>query len=234
MRQGEKTVGIIGGMGPEATVEFMRRVIAATPARDDRDHLHMLVDNNPKIPSRIAAIIEGTGEDPAPVLCEMAKGLEAQGADFLVMPCNTAHYYLTQIARCVNIPLLNMVDLSVKALLAAEAKPRRIGMLASPAVRRVGLYGRQLEQAGLQTIFPGQQDEALILAIIKAVKAGQLRDEHRKDYARIATSLSEGGAEALLIACTELSIMGPPAGITRPAFDTLDILVEATIGAARN
>ena len=72
MRQGEKTVGIIGGMGPEATVEFMRRVIAATPARDDRDHLHMLVDNNPKIPSRIAAIIEGTGEDPAPVLCGQA------------------------------------------------------------------------------------------------------------------------------------------------------------------
>src|ERR1700723_4357749 len=89
-----RIVGIIGGMGPEATVDLMRRVIAATPARDDADHIHLLVDNNPKVPSRIAALIDGTGCDPAPALCEMAKGLEAQGADFLVIPCNTAHYYL--------------------------------------------------------------------------------------------------------------------------------------------
>jgi len=79
MRRGEKVVGIIGGMGPEATVDFMRRLIAATPARDDHDHLHVLADNNSKVPSRIAALIEGTGEDPAPVLCEMAKGLEIPG-----------------------------------------------------------------------------------------------------------------------------------------------------------
>ena len=79
-----KTVGVIGGMGPEATVDFLRRLVARTPARDDADHLRVLVDNNPKIPSRIAALIEGTGEDPTPVLCDMARGLQAQGADFLV------------------------------------------------------------------------------------------------------------------------------------------------------
>src|SRR4029079_16769265 len=133
-RRGEKVVGIIGGMGPEATVDFMRRLIAATPARDDHDHLHVLADNNSKVPSRIAALIEGTGEDPSPVLCEMAKGLQAQGADFLVMPCTTAHYYLGAIADSVQIPVLDMVDLSVQRLLALDSKPRRIGMLASPAV----------------------------------------------------------------------------------------------------
>src|SRR4051812_24371314 len=128
----EKVVGVIGGMGPEATVDFMRRLVARTPARDDADHLHVLVDNNPKIPSRIAVLIEGTGEDPTPVLCAMARGLQAQGADFLVMPCNTAHYYLPAIARSVTIPALDMVDLSIQKLAAAE--PLRIGMLASPAV----------------------------------------------------------------------------------------------------
>src|SRR5579863_8958181 len=102
----EKVVGVIGGMGPEATVDFMHRLIAATPARDDADHLHILVDNNPKIPSRIAALIDGTGEDPTPVLRAMARGLEAQGADFLVIPCNTAHHYLPAIAESVRIPLL--------------------------------------------------------------------------------------------------------------------------------
>ena len=88
-----KTVGVIGGMGPEATVDLMTRVIGKTPAVNDQDHLRMLVDNNPKIPSRIAAIIEGTGESPVPVLTEMARGLEVQGASFLAIPCNTAHVY---------------------------------------------------------------------------------------------------------------------------------------------
>ena len=230
----EKIVGIIGGMGPEATVDFMRRVIAKTPAQDDKDHLRMLVDNNPKIPSRIAALIEGTGEDPSPVLCEMAKGLQAQGADFLVMPCNTAHYYLGTIARSVQIPMLDMVELSVQKLLALDSKPRRIGMLASPAVRLVGLYDRKFERVGLEAVYPGPQHESELLAIIKAVKAGQLNTRHRKDYARIAAAVSDAGADAFLIACTEFSVMGPPEGIVRPIFDTMDVLADATLATARN
>ena len=83
-----RIVGVIGGMGPEATVDFLRRIVAATPARDDADHIRVLVDNNPKIPSRLAALVDGTGEDPLPVLIAMAQGLERQGADFLTMPCN--------------------------------------------------------------------------------------------------------------------------------------------------
>jgi len=233
MEQREKIVGIIGGMGPEATVDFMRRLIAATPAQDDRDHLHVLADNNSKIPSRIAALIEGTGEDPTPVLCRMAQGLEAQGADFLVIPCNTAHHYLPAIARSVRIPLLDMVELSVKKLLTAGTKPRRIGVLATPAVRLVGLYSERMERAGLQALFPAPLDEAALLAVIKAVKAGQFNEAHRKDYARIAKGLADVGAEALLMACTELSIIGPPDGVTAPVIDTLDVLVQATIATAR-
>ena len=233
MEQREKIVGIIGGMGPEATVDFMHRLVAATPARDDKDHLHVLADNNPKIPSRIAALIEGTGEDPTPVLCRMAQGLEAQGADFLVIPCNTAHYYLPAIARSVRIPLLDMVELSVKKLLAAGSKPRRIGMLASPAVRLVGLYSGRMEGAGLEAMFTRQPEEDALLAVIKAVKAGQVSERHRKDYAQVAKSLADAGAEAFLIACTELSVMGPPEAVTAPVIDTLDVLVQATIATAR-
>lgn len=234
MQQGEKIVGIIGGMGPEATVDFMHRLIAATPARDDKDHLHVLADNNPKIPSRIAALIEGTGEDPTPVLCRMAQGLESQGADFLVIPCNTAHHYLPAIARSVRIPVLDMVELSVKKLLAAGTGLRRIGMLASPAVRLVGLYSERMEGAGLQALYPRAAEEDALLAVIKAVKAGQFSDRHRKDYAKIAKSLGEAGAEAFLIACTELSVIGPPDGVTAPVIDTLDVLVQATIATARS
>jgi len=226
---GEKTVGVIGGMGPDATVDFLRRLVARTPARDDIDHLHVLVDNNPKIPSRIAALIDGAGEDPTPVLCRMAQGLEAQGADFLVMPCNTAHYYLPAIARAVRIPVLDMVQLAIGKLVGG---PRRIGLLASPAVRLVGLYKARMEQAGLEVIFPDTSHEERLLDVIKAVKAGKQGTKEQNDYALVAQHLRQTGAEALLIACTELSVLTLP-DMGCPVVDALDALVEATISTAR-
>ena len=230
----EKTVGVIGGMGPEATVEFQRRLIAAVPARDDADHIHVLVDNNTKIPSRIAALIEGHGEDPLPVLIAMAKGLEKQGADFLVIPCNTAHYYLPAIAAAVSIPLLDMVGLSIARLAALSPKPERIGMLASPAVQKVGLYASRLRDAGFAALFPDEAGEEKILRVIRAVKANAMTAEHRKDYAAVAGALVQAGAQAFLIACTELSVLGPPEGATLPSIDALDALVDATVAEARS
>src|ERR1700733_271902 len=221
----QKTVGVIGGMGPEATVDFLRRIVAATPARDDADHIRVLVDNNPKIPSRLAALVDGTGEDPLPVLIAMARGLEKQGADFLTMPCNTAHYYLPRIAEAVSIPFLDMVALSI-----ARLRGKRIGMLASPAVQKVGLYAARLEAAGHVAVFPDVAGEARLLDVIRAVKANALTAQHRRDYAQIAASLD---VDAYLIACTELSVIGPPEGATKPIIDALDVLVEATVNGAR-
>ena len=219
-----KIVGVIGGMGPEATVDFLRRIVAATPAHDDSDHIHVLVDNNPKIPSRLAALVDGTGEDPLPVLIAMARGLEKQGADFLTMPCNTAHYYLPRIAQAVSIPFLDMVALSI-----ARLRDKRIGMLASPAVQKVGLYASRLKDADHVAVFPDADGEARLLDVIRAVKANTLTDRHRRDYAQIAASLD---ADAYLIACTELSVIGPPEGATKPVVDALDVLVEATVKEA--
>jgi aspartate racemase len=228
----EKTVGVIGGMGPEATVDFLHRIVAATPARDDADHIRVLVDNNPKIPSRIAALIEGKGEDPTAVLVAMARGLEKQGADFLTIPCNTAHHYLPPIAAAVGIPVLDMVALSVAALGAVSPKPRRIGMLASPAVRMVGLYAKRLGDAGFEALFPDASDEAVVFETIRAVKANAVSERLRLDYAGVAGRLIDAGADAFLIACTELSLLPPPEG--RPSIDALDVLVDATIRMARS
>jgi aspartate racemase len=219
-----KTVGVIGGMGPEATVDFLRRIVAATPAQDDADHIRVLVDNNPKIPSRLAALVDGTGEDPLPVLIAMARGLEKQGADFLTMPCNTAHYYLPRIAEAVSIPFLDMVALSI-----ARLRDKRIGMLASPAVQKIGLYAARLKDAGHVAVFPDAEGEAKLLDVIRAVKANALTGRHRRDYAQIAAALD---VDAYLIACTELSVIGPPQGVTKPVVDALDVLVEATISEA--
>ncbi|MBV9046461.1 MAG: aspartate/glutamate racemase family protein [Alphaproteobacteria bacterium] len=214
-------------MGPEATVEFQRRLIAAIPARDDIDHLHVLVDNNPKVPSRIAALIDKTGEDPAPVLCAMAQGLERQGADFLTMPCNTAHYYLPQIAAAVRIPVLDMIALSIAAF--GKLKAKRIGMLASPAVRMVGLIEQRLKDTGYDAVFPDPANDAKLFDVIKAVKAGRTGDAERAATIDVARSLIVDG---YLIACTELSVL-TPLTLPKPAIDTLDVLVAATVAEAK-
>jgi aspartate racemase len=226
-----KTVGVIGGMGPEATVDFMRRIVDATPALDDIDHVRVLVDNNPKIPSRIAALIDGTGEDPTPVLVAMAQGLERQGADFLTVPCNTAHYYLPAIARGVAIPVLDMIALAIARLGALSPKPKKTGMLASPAVQKVGLYAERLGKAGFEALFPDAKGEAAVFATIRAVKAKAVNEEIRAGYDLAITGLRNRGADAFLIACTELSLLPPPQGL--PFVDALDALVDETVRTAR-
>ncbi len=228
----EKTVGVIGGMGPEATVEFMRRLIAAVPAKDDADHLHVIADNNPKIPSRLKALAEGGGEDPAPVLIDMARKLEAAGADFLTIPCNTAHHYLPVIAESVHVPVLDVVALSIAKLQALETKSTRIGMLASPVVRLVGLFEKRLADAGYQAVFPDEEAETHLLEVIRAVKAGHVTPSHLRTYEAIANRLAEDGADAYLVACTELSLLPAPQ-VRQPVIDTLDVLVEATVATAR-
>lgn len=231
MSAGEKIVGVIGGMGPEATVEFMRRLVAAVPAKDDADHLHVIADNNPKVPSRLRAILEGTGEDPAPVLVMMARKLEAVGAGVIAIPCNTAHYYHPVIAGAVSVPVLDMIALSIARLSELTPKPRKIGMLASPAVQRVGLFDKRLREAGFDVLFPDVETEIRLLEVIMAVKAGQVTAAHRRTYPSIARKLLEDGADAFLIACTELSLLpAPETGC--PEIDTLDVLVEATVQAA--
>jgi aspartate racemase len=229
----EKIVGVIGGMGPEATVDFLARLLKATPAQSDADHIRVLVDNNPKIPSRIAALIEGHGEDPAPVLIGMARGLVRLGADFLVIPCNTAHHYRPRIAQAVDVPVLDMVALAIERLAAIDPRPLRIGMLASPAVQKVGLYATRLREAGMTALFPDAAGEARMLAVIQAVKASAVAAPDRGAYGQIAENLAQADADAFLIACTELSVLGPPSGMSRPVVDALDALVVETVRLAR-
>jgi len=232
MKDREKVVGIIGGMGPEATVDFMRRLIAAVPAKDDCDHLHVIADNNSKVPSRIAALIEGHGKDPAPVLVGMARRLEAAGADILTIPCNTAHHYHKKIARSVHVPVIDMVALSVKRLASLSPRPRRIGMLASMAVRKVGVYDHPLAEQNFEPLYGGAQTEAALLELIRAVKSSGATAALAKSYKAVAQTLADQGADALLVACTELSLFPAPS-VGLPVVDALDVLVEETVRAAR-
>jgi aspartate racemase len=220
-------VGVLGGMGPEATVDFMRRVIAATPAKDDADHIHMIVDCNPKIPSRIAALIDCTGVSPSPELCRMAKGLELQGASVLVMPCNTAHHYAPDILKAITIPFLDMPQLTATHLSKLHMAHRRVGLLASTAVLKLKHYEKLLKERGLATVAPNEQSE--LMAVIRAVKAGDTGSQQRQKFARIAERLLKQQCDVLLVACTELSLFTGELGDDVPVTDSLDVLVQNTL-----
>ena len=222
-----RALGVIGGMGPAATVEFMRRVIEATPARDDSDHVHLIVDNNPHIPSRIAALLEGGGADPGPALAAIAQRLEAAGADALVIPCNTAHHYLEHVANAVEIPVLDLVALTLDHVQAAQPGIGEIGLLASTAVRETGLYARACEKRSLSIRFPANQEA--VFGLIRQLKADpQIRESPPELEAALA-NLVEDGADCVVLACTELCLLAQPLDAPVPVYDTLQILAEEVV-----
>ncbi|MEO1293421.1 MAG: amino acid racemase [Pseudomonadota bacterium] len=220
-------VGILGGMGPEATVLLMQRVIALTPAADDIDHVPLMVDNNTQVPSRIKAIIEGTGESPAPALVAMAERLERLGVAALAMACNTAHWYASDIEAAVGIPFLNVVTLSADAAQTASKGDGKVGLLASPAVQITGLFDTALKARGLTPVYP--QDQAAMLSAIRAVKRGADFDSARATLRGAASELRDAGCALSLVACSELSILTDVLGEDTPFLDTIDILAEAIV-----
>jgi len=222
-----QTVGVLGGMGPEATVLLMQRILAAVPAADDSDHVPLLVDNNTQVPSRIAALIEGAGADPGPVLVAMARRLEAAGAKALAMPCNTAHHYAARIAEATRIPFLNMVELSAAAALQAAGPGGKVGILASPAVQKVGVFEAALGRSGLAPVY--SDDSARLLAAIRMIKRSGATPEARAALGAASSTLRKAGANVQLVACTEFSIIADATAEGVVAIDTLDVLVGAIV-----
>ncbi len=227
----EKIVGILGGMGPEATVDLMQRIIDLTPASDDVDHIRCIVDNNPKVPSRIKAIIEGGGEDPGPCMADMGQRLETWGADFLVIACNTAHHYYPVVKKSVNIPVIHIVERVTHHILKHYPEEDRIGILASPAVAITRLYKDEFMKHGLKDIWPDSEGQGALLEIIKAVKRGETGSEVRETYKNIAAGLADKGVRIAVVACTELSALAETLPVL--TVDAAEVLAREIIDMAR-
>jgi len=228
----EKIVGILGGMGPEATVDLMQRIIRLTPVLDDADHIRCIVDNNPKVPSRIKAIIEGRGEDPGACMVVMGRRLEAWGADFLAIACNTAHYYYDAVQRAVSIPVINMIDLVVNHIKENFPDHHKVGVLASPAVAMTGLYSNRLRKIGIKDVWPESDHHERLLTIIKEIKRGHMGSNVRSEYLVVCENLIKQGATLSIIACTELSVLGGTLPIK--AIDAAEVTAMEIVQVAKN
>jgi aspartate racemase len=223
----DRAIGILGGMGPEATMLLQRKLIDAIPASDDSDHIPLLIDMNPQVPSRIAHLIEGKGENPGPTLAGMARRLEAAGAIALAMPCNTAHHYAGDITDAVRIPLLDIVEISCDHAAAALGPGARVGLLASPAVRRTGLFDKALARRGLSALWPENEDP--LLAAIRDIKVNGPGQPARQALRTASEHLSARGAAFQFIACSEFSLIADSVAPGVQGVDTLDLLTKAIV-----
>jgi len=228
----EKIIGILGGMGPEATTDLFYKIIKLTPAEKDQDHLRVIIDNNPKIPDRTAAIL-GKGEDPLPALRETARNLEKAGADFIIIPCNTAHYFLPSIQESVKIPLLNIIEETAKETQKKIPSIKKVGLLASIGTYKTEIYSQHFKKFNIEVISPEEKDKEKVMKIIYAVKAGNLSEEIKKNIISIAQKLIDKGAEAVIAGCTEIPLILKEGDVSVPIIDPTQALAEAAIQKAR-
>jgi aspartate racemase len=232
MSQPSKTVGVLGGMGPAATLDFFQRVLAASNATRDSEHIRLIIDCNPFVPDRNAAIA-GTGPSSGPALADMARGLERAGAELLVMPCNTAHAFLDDIRAATRLPVISIIDVTVDALVADHNKPRRAGVLATTGCVDAGLYQTALDSVGVTPVVPTGAARELFMAVLMRIKAGDIGLATQSDMLRIARALMDAGAEAIIAGCTEVPLVLHQSDLDVPLLNSTDCLVEATIATAR-
>ena len=228
-RKGAKTIGIIGGLGPAATVDLFDKIVRATPAASDQEHLHILIDNNPRIPNRNDAI-EDKGPSPAPHLAESARRLERAGADAIVMACNTAHYFQPDIEAAIHVPFLSMVGATIDETL--KLKPSRVGVLAADGAVRAEIYQRGFSARGVEPLMLSEVEQHDFMALVYRVKGGDLSAAVRAGMLAHANSLIARGGEAIVAACTEVPLVLAANDLSVPFVSSTDALVRRVLAFA--
>jgi aspartate racemase len=225
-----KTVGILGGMGPMATVDLFAKIVQRTPASVDQKHLRIIIDNNPQVPSRVNAIMHA-GESPMAQLTKSAQVLERAGVDFIVMPCNTAHHWIQELQRAVKVPILNMITCAAGYAFERYSQlSGRILLFATIGTVHVQLYQNAFRDFGMLLQAPTTAEQKIVDAAIDAVKAGQI--ENNPFLAQLDEIIRNHAAEAVLAGCTEIPLVFPylKEGFTR--LDATAILAEMAVKEA--
>ena len=233
----EKTIGILGGLGPEATLECYGNIIKNTPAQKDQDHLRVFIDSNPKVPDRNAAIA-GRGESPIPMLLEGCRALERAGADFIIVPCVFAHLFLAEVQTQIELPILSVFDAVTEAITRNYPEVTTVGLMGTSGTIQGGLFQKRLAEDGIKTVVPDEADQARVMRAIydiKNSKPDRSRAEISADLAEVARSLlnrKPDAAQAIIAGCTEIPLALTREHLPVPYLDSLNILARAAIRLA--
>lgn len=221
-----RMLGVLGGMGPLASADFMRQLTLLTPAEDDQDHIPTILWSDPRVPNRTAARLQG-GEDPLPALMRGIRGLEAAGAQAIAIPCNTAHGWFDAMAAQTALPILHIVDAARADLLRQGVTAGPIGLMGTAGTLAMRLYQQRI---GHECLTPDDDEMArLVTPAIAQVKANRL-DQAHAPLAEAARRLRARGATAVVLGCTEIPLgiaAGPP--LEFPVVDTVAALARAAI-----
>lgn len=226
-------IGVLGGMGPEATADFLSKLIAATPVEREHDHLRSLIDCNPKVPDRHRAI-DGTGESAGPVLGAMAAGLERSGADFIVMACNTAHAFEADIRAAIRVPFVSMISEACDACARVFPDASRVGILAAQGCLDARLYQDAFAERDRETVVLAPADQRTFMTLVSRIKRGDLSDDVRMQMRALGETLITAGAELIVAACTEVPLVLRDGELSRPLFDPTFNLAERCVRYARH
>ena len=230
----EKVIGILGGMGPEATLECYSTIIKSTPAKMDQEHLRVVIDANPRIPDRTAAIID-QGESPLTILVEGCRGLQRAGADFIIIPCVSAHFFLDQIQEQITLPILSIFDAIAETITTDHAAIKTIGLMGTTGTIRGDLLQKRLASDGIHTIVPDEKHQAMVMAAIYDIKNSQparSEEEFTSDLIATAESLISLGAQGIVAGCTEIPLALKQKHLSVPYFDALAILARTAVTKA--
>lgn len=226
----KKSLGILGGMGPLATVDLFQQIVTLTEAACDNDHIRIYIDCNSRIPDRTAAILSG-GPDPVPEMADALRHLEACGAEIIILPCNTAHYFLPRLRAMTRVPILSMPDITA-AVCARRFHGKTAAILATRGTLATGIYDRALQQAAVPFLTPNQtEQDALMRVIYQGVKAGSPPETYRKDLEGTMAALTARGADYFILGCTELPLAVQLLGLTVPVVNPTQELAKAAIEA---
>ena len=224
----KKSIGILGGMGPLATADLFRKIVLMTDAARDNDHIRVYIDDNASIPDRTAAILSG-GADPMPAMTDSLRKLEACGADCIIMPCNTAHYFLPRLQEQTQVPFISMLAETAKAC-ALRFPGKTACVLATRGTLASGLYERALEAEGVSCILPDEaQRDVLMYAIYDCVKGGKPLETVRQPMEALLADLSARGADYFILGCTELPIVAQELALPGDFIDPTSELAKAAI-----
>ncbi|MGD9136433.1 MAG: amino acid racemase [Desulfobacterales bacterium] len=230
----KKVIGILGGMGPEATLDCFGKIIKHTPAQKDQDHLRVIIDSNPSVPDRTASIV-GNGQSPVPEMVKGCQALENAGADFIIIPCVSAHFFIDEIQRQANLPIVSIFDAVAESITRDFPEVKTVGLLGTTGTVKGGLFQKRLARENINTLVPAETVQSRIMAAIYDIKSAaptRTRSDITADLVAAADSLivnRPDAAQAVIAGCTEIPLALQQEHLSVPYFDSLTILARAAI-----
>lgn len=224
-------LGVLGGMGPLATADFLKKIVQATSAERDQDHLPVVAYSVPQIPDRLDPILRGAGESPLPAMIEGMQTLEAAGADYVAIPCITAHHWYEALRRATKMPILHIADATCTVLNECGVATDKVGVLATAATLRSGFFQTRLRALGYETVVPPEREmQELVLPAIACVKRGDMARALGLATQAVERLLARD-VETIVLACSELppALEGANAGLAARCVDSLDALARACV-----